>query len=100
MAEATQAPVQGGGKKKRRKNQEQPAAVQENIAVQEEAKRVSRAADTNAEVNILDSVNMPLNDPNIRKFLLCYLVSHSNRGGHQLMLRENCLDDLTICHYR
>lgn len=65
MAEATQAPVQGGGKKKRRKNQEQPAAVQENIAVQEEAKRVSRAADTNAEVNILDSVNMPLNDPNI-----------------------------------
>jgi len=33
--------------------------------VQEEAKRVVRAADTTAEVNILDSVNMPLNDPNI-----------------------------------
>lgn len=41
--------------------------------MQEEAKRVVRAADTTAEVNILDSVNMPLNDPNICK--LIYLCS-------------------------
>ena len=45
------------------------AAPEEEQVVDEEAKRVERAADSTAEVNILDSVNMPLNDAQIGKLL-------------------------------
>lgn len=47
---------------------------------------MERAADSTAEVNILDSVNMPLNDAQIGKLL------HANLNIEFLL----CHDDFTI----
>ena len=56
-----------GGKRKGKKAELAQAAAAEEV-VQVETKRKTRAADASSEVNILDSINMPLNDPAIRKY--------------------------------